>query len=140
MSHSTHPSSGGSPESIAAGHELTDVKVAPLLQFGVMMTVVVVVTMWGVYKGHVWMEKFFSARENAPHPMQSAGSAPVGPKLLVNEAKYLAEFQTGLVHKTTGDGAYMWIDRPQDVVQVPISRAMELVLQEGLPHRPAEKK
>jgi len=135
MSHAHHSSSGGSPESISAGHELTDVKVAPLLQFGVLLTVVVTVTMWGMLEAHHWMEKFFAAREDAPHPMQVAGFAPAGPKLQVNEARDYTEFKQGQTVQTNGDSAYAWIDQPADVVRVPISRAMELVLKEGLPHR-----
>ncbi len=139
MSHAPHPSSGGSPESIRAGHELTDVKVAPLLQFGLMLVVIVTATMWGMLKAHAWMESYFASRANAVHPMQSSGSAPAGPKLLVNEAKNLAEFRHSIEIQTTGDEAYGWIDRPADVVRVPISRAMELVLQQGLPHRTTDK-
>jgi hypothetical protein len=139
MSHSHHPSTGGSPESISAGHELTDVKVAPLLQFGLMMAVVVALTMWSMFKAHAWMEGFFAARANAPHPMQSSGSAPAGPKLQVHEAKDFAEFKHNQTTQTTGEQAYAWIDRPADVVRVPISRAMELVLQQGLPHRTKDK-
>lgn len=135
MSHAHHPSSGGSPESIAAGHELTDVKIAPLLQFAVLLTVVVVVTMWGMYEAHLWMDKYFAEHGNLPHPMQVSGAAPAGPRLQVNESKDYQSFQHGQTIQTTGESAYAWIDQPADVVRVPLSRAMELVLKEGLPHR-----
>ena len=139
MSHAHHPSSGGSPESISAGHELTDVKVAPLLQFGVMLAVIVALTMWGMFKAHAWMEGYFAAHERPVHPMQTSGSAPAGPKLQTNEAKDYAAFKAGVEGQTTGDQAYAWIDRPADVVRVPIARAMVLVLQQGLPHRTTDK-
>ncbi len=122
-----------------AGHELTDVKVAPLLQFGVMLAVIVVLTMWGMLKAHDAMEAYF-ARSSAPaHPMQSSGGAPVGPRLQVNEARDYKIFRDAQQAQTVGDSAYAWIDQPADVVQVPIDRAMELVLQQGLPHRPTSK-
>jgi len=139
MSHSHHPSSGGSPESIDAGHELTDVKVAPLLQFGVMMAVVVAVTMWGVYKMQLGLESYFSARERVAHPMQSAGFAPAGPKLQVNEARDLAEYKAAQDGVTSGDAAYAWIDEKEGIVRIPIPLAMELVLEQGLPHRKQDK-
>ena len=138
MAHSNHPSAGGSAESLQAGHELTDVKVGPLLQFGAMMAVVVAVTMWGVLKMHHGLEAYWASHEEPAHPMQSSGAAPAGPRLLVNEAKYYGDFKGELDGRIDGDSAYAWIDQPADVVRVPIARAMELVLKEGLPHRPAD--
>jgi hypothetical protein len=135
MSHSHHPSSGGSPESLRAGHELSDVQVKPLLQFGVMMAIVVALTMWGVYVMHKGLDEFFAERAPEPHPMQSSGAAPAGPRLQSNEAADFRKFAAEQTSHTTSDSAYIWIDKPTEVVRVPIERAMELVLEEGLPHR-----
>lgn len=139
MGHSHHPSSGGSPESIKAGHELTDVKVGPLLQFGVMMTVVVTLTMWGSLKFHTALEAYFATSADVRHPMQDGAAVPAGPRLQTSEAKDYAAFKAEITKQVEGDSAYAWVDRPADVVRVPIARAMELVLQQGLPHRPATK-
>ena len=139
MGHSHHPSSGGSPESIKAGHELTDVKVGPLLQFAVMLTVIVALTMWGTLKFHRALDAYFISSADQRHPMQDGPAVPAGPRLQVSEAKDYAEFKAAITKEVEGDSAYAWVDRPADVVRVPISRAMELVLQQGLPHRPAAK-
>ncbi len=139
MGHSHHPSSGGSPESIKAGHELTDVKVGPLLQFAVMLTVIVTLTMWGSLKFHTALDAYFATSADLRHPMQDGDAVPAGPRLQVDELKEYAVFRGEIQKQVEGDSAYAWVDRPADVVRVPIARAMELVLQQGLPHRPAAK-
>lgn len=139
MGHSHQPSSGGSPESIRAGHELTDVKIAPLLQFAVMLTIVAALTMWGTLKMLDGLEYFFAGRATLAHPMQTSGGAPAGPLLQANEVKDFQAFKASQASQVSGDTAYGWVDRPAGVVRVPIQRAQELVLQEGLPHRAANK-
>lgn len=139
MGHSHLPSSGGSPESIRAGHELTDVKVAPLLQFAVMLTVIVALTMWGSLKMLHAMETYLGGSSDVRHPMQEGIAVPAGPRLQTNEARDLGLFTDSIEKQIHGDSAYGWVDRPTDVVRVPIERAMELVLEQGLPHRPAAK-
>lgn len=142
MSHSHSTSSGGSPESIEAGHELTDVKVKPLLQFGIMMAIVVALTMWGVLEIHEGLEAWFAKRAAVPHPMQSSGAAPAGPRLQTNEAADYGKFAQKISSETDSDAAYAWIDKQTEVVRVPIPLAMQLVLQDQaklLPHREANK-
>ena len=139
MGHSHQPSSGGSPESIRAGHELTDVKISPLLQFAVMMAVVVALTMWGTFKMFDLMEWYFAEHSTVTHPMQSAGGAPAGPLLQANEAKDYQRFKAEQLSQTQGDSAYAWIDRPTGVVRVPIELATQLVLAQGLPYRAGDK-
>lgn len=138
MGHSQHPFSGGSAESVKAGHELTDVKVGPLLQFGVMLAVIVVVTMWAMLKMHNGFDEYFTRTDEPVHPM-STPTVPAGPRLQANEAAEYRVYAEAQRAATATDGAYRWIDKSGDVVAVPISRAMELVLQQGLPHRPPNK-
>lgn len=136
MGHSHHPSSGGSPESVRAGHELTDVKIAPLLQFGIMLAVVAAVTMWAMMKLHVGMDEFIDQRSPPAHPMQVGGASAPGPQLQANE---LADYRRYAAEQAARVSQYAWIDRQADVVRVPVDAAMEMVLQEGLPHRPSDK-
>ena len=139
MGHSHQPSSGGSPESIRAGHELTDVKIAPLLQFGVMLSIVAALTMWGTVKMMEAMEAYFAGRESSAHPMQSSGGAPAGPLLQANELADYKLFKARQASEVSGDSAYSWVDKPAGLVRVPLDRARELVLQQGLPHRSSDK-
>jgi hypothetical protein len=139
MGHSQHPFTGGSPESIRVGHELTDVKVRPLLQFAVMLAVIIVLTMWCMYEMHEGFGNFFAKRAAPLHPMQTSGAVPAGPRLQANEVAEYRAFAATQLTDTASDAAYMWIDQKGDVVRVPIARAMELVLQQGLPHREAGK-
>lgn len=139
MGHSHQPSSGGSPESIRAGHELTDVKIAPLLQFGVMLAIVAALTMWGMFKMYDAMEAYFAARAPTAHPMASSGGAPTGPLLQANEITDYRAYAASQASQVSGDSAYSWIDQPAGIVRVPLERARELVLQQGLPHRATDK-
>lgn len=138
MGHSHHPSSGGSPESVKAGHELTDVKVAPLLQFGVMLAAIIVFTMWAMYEMHGGIGTFLEERGAPAHPMAQP-TVPAGPLLQANEVADYRVFAAQQSASTSSDPAYLWLDKQGDVVRLPIARARELVLQEGLPHRKAGK-
>jgi hypothetical protein len=139
MGHSNQPSSGGSPESVRAGHELTDVKAAPLLQFAAMLVVIVALTMWGTFKMFDGMEYVFAERTPISHPMQSIGSAPSGPLLQVDERKDYQAFERKELGQINGDTAYGWVDRPAGIVRVPLEIATELVLRQGLPYRASDK-
>lgn len=136
MGHSQQPSSGGSPDSINAGHELTDVKIWPLVQFGIILALASAGSMWLVLELHQGMETFFDERAAVPHPMQSTGGAPAGPLLQQDEAKDYRAYEATQAGAVSG---YVWIDKETDVVRVPIERAKELVLQESLPHRTTDK-
>ena len=69
-------------------------------------------------------------------PLPGVASAlpppPPYPVLQVSPAADLKEFRT---HEDSELSSYGWIDRTSGIVRLPIERAMELVLQQGLPAR-----
>jgi len=69
-----------------------------------------------------------------PSPLQPGRVLPPGPRLQVNAQEdlhdYLQEQQQTL-------DSYGWVDQGAGVVRIPIDRAMDLVLQRGLPARGA---
>jgi hypothetical protein len=70
------------------------------------------------------------ARMKMP-PIQAAHEFPT-PQLQVNDTAEMAEEITSENAKLTH---YQWVDESQGVVRIPIDKAMQLVLQRGLPAR-----
>jgi hypothetical protein len=68
-----------------------------------------------------------SVRSDAARAMQSPY-----PKLQVSPPADLAHFRE---EETTALTTYGWVDQQKGIVRVPIDRAMDLVLQRGLPAR-----
>jgi hypothetical protein len=63
-----------------------------------------------------------------------AVSAPGRPLLLVNEPMALGTFRSA---EDAALSSYGWINRGAETIRLPIDRAKELVLERGLPVRPA---
>lgn len=78
------------------------------------------------------LERAEQARQRAPHPMAERGEPAPGPQLLANPARALAQYQREQRERVE---SYAWIDADAGVVRLPLERALELVLEEGLPSR-----
>jgi hypothetical protein len=117
------------------GHEETDADIAPLVKFAVFLTVLTLVTAAltaGVYK-------FLDSREQvqkAPrYPLAQGVERPLPP------APRLQTYPFDDVKGLRGEEArllehYSWIDKNAGTVRIPVSRAIELLAEKGLPHRP----
>jgi hypothetical protein len=74
-----------------------------------------------------------AAKSDAPlHPMAAEHVQPPAPRLQAYPAQELEAYRQA---QSRWILEYGWIDRGQGLVHVPIERAMELVLEEGLPER-----
>lgn len=123
----------------SAGYEKSDASIGGLLQFGFWLAVVIVVTLFAM----AWAFKYFSKIEPLGEP--AAPSAVVNPNL--RQLPPSPRLQTA-PHEDLADycqqqerevNTYGWVDRSAGIVRVPISRAMDLVLAQGLPTRPASE-
>ena len=90
---------------------------------------------------HYFQVKMETGVANQDAPISTFATEPVQfpePRLQVNEQLTLAqqrEREAAQLHR------YAWVDQAAGVVQIPIDRAMELVVERGLPARqPAESK
>lgn len=114
-----------------AGHETKDADVAALLliAFGLLLTVVVVgIGIW------ITLQHFRSERSSQTASRSSLSAQThrfPEPQLQTNPADDLAKLRA---RDARDLNAYGWIDRKAGVVRVPIERAMELLLQKGLPN------
>ena len=112
-----------------------DIRLGPILKFAAgaaVFTALVFAGMWRLFDDLSYHSEQRDAA--AATRFSAATNAPPAPLLQVNEKRTLQEqkdFERGQL--TT----YAWIDKPAGVVRLPVERAMALVVERGLPVRPA---
>jgi hypothetical protein len=115
-----------------AGHEASDVSIRPIVWFGMglaIATALISLAMWGLFR-------FFEAgqeKRGAPVPPMVAANlsrTPSGPRL---ESDPLAPRRAVQAREDVALTTYGWVDQKAGVVRIPIERAMELLVERGLP-------
>lgn len=117
------------PNSVAAGHELRDVRANTMLAFALALAVIVVLSCLFL----IWLFDTFQRRAQRHDPKLSPlveSQVPPAPRLEIKPSRNLAQ-QRAAENRLTHH--YRWIDKEEGVVQIPVERAMELVADEGLP-------
>ena len=117
-------------------HEESDINVRAILMFGFWLFVAGVVihaVLWGFFR---LMEKRAAAADPRPSPVaeQRSNKFPE-PKLQPDPVE---DVQRLRAREDQQLNQYGWVNRQQGVTHIPIERAMELVVQRGLPTRPAQ--
>jgi len=113
-------------------YETSDADVRGVFTFLVVLSLVLIFTAllsWGMFK-------YFSAAQGnrvPASPFAGARQLPAGPQLQVNPREDLLRFRAEQEHALE---SYSWENRDDGTVHVPIERAMELLLQKGLPVAP----
>jgi hypothetical protein len=116
-------------------HEYSDVNVRAVLGFGLGLIVVAILV-----HGLVWlMFDYFSARAETTarqYPLAAGESSrlPPEPRLQTNPREDLRELREGEDRLLT---EYQWVDRNAGIVRIPITDAMRLTIERGLPSREA---
>jgi hypothetical protein len=124
--------SHGAPGPVQS-YETQDANVRGVFGFLVVLSLVLVFTAllcWGLFN-------YFSAGQinRAPaSPFSGTRQLPVGPQLQVNPRQDWLRFRAEQEHALE---SYSWESRDDGTVRVPIERAMELLLQKGLPVAPS---
>jgi len=130
MSQRNHTENGSGDSNF----EARDAHIRPLFLFLVGLAVLCVASFLIARSlQHRWNLEVDS--RSAPHPMQEVRSTPTAPLLQPTTRVDLAE------HRAKEDAilnGYGWIDAENDVVHIPVQRAMELLLERGLPARNEE--
>jgi hypothetical protein len=120
-----------------SGHEHTDADVRMIVQFGVWLTaaaIVVHILMWFMFGLFVDLRTPTGPAEY-PLATEQGPRLPSGPRLQAKPANEIYDFRRE--EAATLDG-YTWIDKGAGTVRIPISEAMRLTLERGLPSRPAD--
>jgi hypothetical protein len=118
---------------ISPRYETRDANVRGVFTFLVVLSLVLISTAllsWGMFK-------YFSAAQGnrAPaSPFAGARQLPAGPQLQVNPREDLKRYRAEQEHALE---SYSWENKEDGTVRVPIERAMEMLLKQGLPVAPS---
>ena len=128
------PGPPASREALAAGHEISEVQSKPILAFLILLAVFSAFC-FGII---VVYFKFLAAdaAKHSPRPSplitQGAARVPPEPRLQTNA---WGDWDSYKADQDRQLGQYAWADKDSLTVRMPIERAMEIMLQRGLPHR-----
>jgi hypothetical protein len=115
-------------------HEVTDLPVRPFLFLVGLLaaSTVVVVVLVGLFIQGIgsWFSTADKTGRGLPQPM----SFPE-PRLQLSPSSEMREYTARMTRELNN---YGWIDRKAGVVRLPIERAMELLVERGVPVRPSE--
>ena len=120
-----------------SGHEHTDANVSMIVQFAVWLTasaVIVHILMWFTFALFVDLRERTGPAE-FPLASEQGARLPSGPRLQAKPANEIYDFHQ---QETAVLDGYSWIDKSAGTVRIPISEAMRLTLERGLPSRPAD--
>jgi hypothetical protein len=115
------------------GYEHSDADVRSLLKFGLSLFVVLVVVLISMR----WMFFFFAEVQKLgppASPFEDARVLPPQPRLQVQPGVDLRTYCEGQLQQLN---TYGWVDPNNEVVRIPVDRAMDLIISRGLPARPA---
>jgi hypothetical protein len=123
----------GTHGSQGEGYERRDADVRALLQFGFWLAVLLLAILFSMK----WTYEFFSKVEPTGPPatpvMSENGRVlPPSPRLQVKARADLQKYRDAQQDELT---TYGWTDQHNGVVRIPIDRAMDLIIQRGLPAR-----
>jgi hypothetical protein len=126
-----HSSKPDKPVDTSAGYEKRDVNVRGLFQFAFWMAMVLVVTLVGMRFTFDFYKKAMPL--GAPSsPIVTPRMIPSGPLLQVRPHQELQDYCRAQQQEVS---TYAWINQSSGVVRIPIDRAMQLILERGLPAR-----
>jgi hypothetical protein len=115
----------------ATGHETSDAKVRPLVLFLAFLALGCAGALALMRWTFVAFEGQAAARDEPGHPLAVEQVAPA-PRL---QADPPAEYAAFAAEQRRVTSTYGWLDRDAGVVRLPVERALEIVLEEGLPAR-----
>ena len=112
-------------------HETRDVDTRRLANFGVGLAMLIVA---GLVASFAAFRYFVVHQSLGPpaSPFENVRTLPPAPRLQVEPRQDLKHYLTG---EDETLNSYGWVDRKAGIVRIPITRAMELLLQQGLPVR-----
>lgn len=116
-------------------HERTDAHVKPL----VIILIAMGVTIGGSFVATALLFEFFTQRaqsfDRVPSPVKVENELPEGPRLQVVPGLDLREIRAAEDDRLNG---YGWVDEGGRVVHIPIEKAIDVVIERGLPARSAQ--
>ncbi len=111
------------------GHETRDLQPRTILIFGISLSVVILICLAIAN----WMFHYFATVQTASSPPLSPlarQQAPPGPHLQAHAPEDLGKFRA---EEEATLNSYGWVNQQSGIVRIPIDRAMQLLVQRGLP-------
>lgn len=112
------------------GYEKSDLKPKPIVLFAVALTVatiLVFVAAYGLVGFFGWWDR---SRLETPASPLATRAVPSEPRLQVNAPR---DFTSLLAAEQEVLTTYAWVSKEAGIARIPIERAMQLVLERGLP-------
>lgn len=121
----------GMPGGLQAGHESTEVAPRPLVIGAVALVITVVICQVILA---IWMRGFERQEEraNALHPTRQAIEVDQFPQPRLQESPPVDTVSI-LREERARVGSYGWIDQKAGIARIPVDRAMDILVQKGLP-------
>lgn len=116
------------------GYEKTDANPRGLLYFALIMAAILAATALSLIGLFNYFEKAENPGSFVAAPFAGARPLPPPPRIQPDPG---ADMQSYRQSQENLLDTYGWIDRQNGIVRMPIDRAMELLLERGLPTRPA---
>jgi hypothetical protein len=117
-------------------YEARDVSPGLVAKFGVMLVVLSVATAAGGLALFRILAARGAARERTPVAYERSGERGRPPEPRLQTAPY-ADLERLVAEQREVLDTYGWVDQKAGVVHIRIDRAMELLVERGLPHRAA---
>ena len=117
------------------GYEHADTNVRSIYHFGAVLAILIMAVMWAM----VYTYNFFANHESLgppASPFENQRELPPQPRLQPHPATDLKRYCEIEQQQLT---TYGWVDQNNGLVRVPVDRAMEIVLEKGLPARPTNQ-
>jgi hypothetical protein len=118
----------------SGGYEKSDASPRGLVYFALTIAAILAATCLSL----IWLFKHYEKTENpgsfVAAPFSGTRPLPPPPRIQANPA---VDMQSYLLSQQNLLSSYGWIDRQSGIVRLPIDRAMELLLKQGLPTRAA---
>ncbi len=126
------------PQDLPPGYERSDAEARYLMIFAGGLVALVLVAMFAMYLVFAYLEKGFAQTDPAPSPLAAElPQDPPDPRLQVQPAADLQQIRANEQERLH---SYGWVEPNAGVVRIPIDRAMELLLERGLPARQEVKR
>jgi len=114
------------------GYERSDADVRSLLKFGLSLLLILVAVLISMR----WMFFYFAKSQQLgppASPFESARALPPQPRLQVAPRVDLQAYCEAQLQELD---TYGWVDPHNEVVRIPVDRAMDMIVARGLPARP----
>jgi hypothetical protein len=125
-----------SPQAVQSeGYERRDANIPALLKFAFGLGLLLAVTLVAMKWTFSIFDKLMPLGAPAA-PFEQARQLPPSPMIQATPHMELKDYCAAQQKNVEG---YSWVDQQQGIVRIPVDRAMDMILQQGLPARPASQ-